>query len=234
MGAVMARPHSRQRASGGLLAVPVAAIVVLCVAALAYVTYVLRPRIEFAAAAFDAPPLPIVVADSLFRVPPRAIRIPLQRRTGTQERLDLVFFWPALTPAANPTDEDLAAAASRIFVTIEPRDDATLAPIERFKSIYPRYTAANAVSGPEGLRTVAFLDETPYEGEDLLFDPTAPERFLVRCTRDKGASTGNCLYERAVGKAIIMLRFPRALLVQWRDLASGADRLLARLQAMRP
>ena len=94
MGAITARPPNRQRAAGGLLAVPIVAIVVLCVLALGYVTYVLRPRIEATPAALDAPPLPIVVADTLFRVPPRALRVALQRRPGTQERLDLVFLWP--------------------------------------------------------------------------------------------------------------------------------------------
>ena len=232
MGAVMARPHSRQRASGGLLAVPVAAIVLACVAALVYVTYVMRPRLEFAAAALDAPALPIVVADSLFRVPPRAIRIALQRRSGTQERLDLVFFWPAFTPAANPTDEDLAAAAGRIFVTIAP-NDGTLTPVERLKTIYPRYLGQSVAGGPEGLKAIAFLDDTPYQGEDLLFDPAAPDRFLVRCTHDKGVATGNCLYECAVGKTVIILRFPRTLLAQWRDVVAGADRLLAQLQPVR-
>lgn len=232
MGAVMARPESRQRASGGLLAVPVAVIVVLCVAALVYVTYVLRPRLEFTAAALDAPALPIVVADRLFRVPPRAIRIALQRRSGTQERLDLTFFWPALTPAADPTDEDLAAAAGRIFVTIAP-NEGTLTPLERLKTIYPRYLGPAITGGPDGLTAIAFLDDTPYQGEDLLFDPAAPERFLVRCTRDKGMAAGNCLHERTVGKAVVILRFPRTLLPQWREFVAGADRLLAQLRPAR-
>jgi hypothetical protein len=230
MGAITARSESRGRASGGLLAVPIAAIVILCVAALAFVTYVLHPRVDFAPTAFDAPPLPIIVADTLFRVPPRAIRIALQRRPGTHERLDLVFFWPMLTPAADPTDDDLAAAAGRIVVTIAPNDGAS-APVDRLKTIYPRYTGPEVGTGPDGLSVIAFLDDTPYQGEDLLFDPAAPERFLVRCTRDRGVAAGTCLYERAAGKATVTLRFPRALLADWRALIGGVDRLQAQLQA---
>jgi hypothetical protein len=230
MGAITARSPNRQRAAGGLLAVPVVVIVVLCVLALAYVTYVLRPRIEATPATLDAPPLPIVVADTLFRVPPRALRVALQRRPGTQERLDLVFFWPAMTPAADPSDDDLAASAGRIFVTIAP-NDATASPTERLKNIYPRYLARIVNAGPDGLSAATFLDDTPYQGEDLLFDEAAPDRFLVRCTRDRRAANGSCLYERNVGQAIITLRFPRTLLAQWRTLVTGTDNLLTQLQA---
>jgi hypothetical protein len=229
MGAITARSDSRRRASGGLLAVPIVAIVLICVAALACVTYVLRPRPDFAPVAIDAPPLPVIVAGTVFRVPPRAIRVAMQRRPGTQERLDLAFFWPALTPAAEPSKEDLAAAAGRIFLTIE-RDDGGLTPVERFKTIYPRYAAPGTSSGPDGLTVLAFLDETPYQGEDLLFDQSAPERFLVRCTRDKGLAPGSCLHERSIGNATITLRFPRTLLAQWRAFLAGSDRLLAQLQ----
>src|SRR3974390_204165 len=122
MGAITARADSRRRASGGLLAAPIVAIVLICVAALACVTYVLRPRSDFAPVAIDAPPLPVMVAGTVFRVPPRAIRVAIQRRPGTQERLALAFFWPARTPAAEPSKEDLAAAAGRIFLTIEQDD----------------------------------------------------------------------------------------------------------------
>jgi hypothetical protein len=230
MGTITARSPNRQRAGGGLLAVPVVTIVALCVLALAFVTYVLRPRLEATPAALDAPALPIVVADTLFRVPPRALRVALQRRPGTQERLDLVFFWPAMTPAADPSEDDLAASAGRIFVTIAP-NDGVASPAERLKSIYPRHLARTVNVGPDGLSAGAFLDDTPYQGEDLLFDETAPDRFLVRCTRDKRATAGSCLYERNVGQAVITLRFPRTLLAQWRTLVAATDRLLTQLQA---
>jgi hypothetical protein len=231
MGAITARSDARQRASGGLLAAPVVAIVLMCVAALACVTYVLRPRPDFAPVAIDAPPLPIIVAGTLFRVPPRAIRVAIQRRPGTQERLDLAFFWPALTPAAEPSKEDLAAAAGRVYLTIT-QNDGGLTPVERLKTIYPRYAAPATSSGPDGLAVLTFLDETPYQGEDLLFDPSAPERFLVRCLRDKGLAPGSCLYERPVGGTSITLRFPRTLLAQWRAFLTGTDRLLAQLQPL--
>ena len=232
MGATTARSDPRQRASGGLLAVPIVAIVLMCVAALLCVTYVLRPRADFAPVAIDAPPLPIIVAGTLFRVPPRAIRVTMQRRPGTQERLDLAFFWPALTPAAEPSKEDLAAVRGTDFPhgrAGRRRPHTRSATQNHLSRVTP---PPRPSSGPDGLTVLAFLDETPYQGEDLLFDQSAPERFLVRCTRDKGLAPGSCLYERGAGNASITLRFPRALIAQWREFLAGSDRLLAQLQGV--
>ena len=50
----------------------------------------------------------------------------------------------------------------------------TVAPAERMASIYPRYAAAEAVSGPGGLAVLAFREGTPYQGEDLIYDPAGP------------------------------------------------------------
>jgi len=134
-----------------------------------------------------------------------------------------------MTPAANPSEDDLAASAGRIFVTIAP-NDGIASPAKRLKNIYPRHLARTVNVGPDGLSAVAFLDDTPYQGEDLLYDEAAPDRFLVRCTRDKRATAGSCLYERNVGQALVTLRFPRALLAEWRALVTGTDRLLTQLQ----
>ena len=229
MGAITARSDTRQRASGGLLAVPVVAIVLMCVAALLCVTYVLRPHSDFAPVAIDAPPLPIIVAGTLFRVPPRAIRVAMQRRPGTQERLDLAFFWPSLMPAAEPSKEDLAAAGGANLPHGRAGRGRPHSPSSGSKPSTRVTRPPRTSNGPDGLTVLAFLDETPYQGEDLLFDQSAPERFLVRCTRDKGLAPGSCLYERSVGTASVTLRFPRTLIAQWREFLASSDRLLAQL-----
>ena len=68
-------------------------------AAVAYIVYVLWPRWPGAPVALDAPALPITIAGVAFNVPPAAIRMPVQRRPGAQERIDLAFMWPSLKPA---------------------------------------------------------------------------------------------------------------------------------------
>ena len=51
---------------------------------------------------------------------------------------------------------------------------------------------------------LAFREGTPYQGEDLIYDATAPG-FLVRCTRNgTGTTPGSCLYERRIDTADVV------------------------------
>src|SRR5262249_4353807 len=97
------RTAMRQRApgrrrGGNLLALPLLLLVALVSAALGFVAYALWPRWPDAPVAADAPALPIVVGNVLFNVPPQVMRMTVQRHPGTQERIDLVYRWPSLTP----------------------------------------------------------------------------------------------------------------------------------------
>ena len=94
---------------------------------------------------------------------------------------------------------------------------------------YPRYLVAEPVAGPPGLTFRSFRIDTPYQGEDLVFESTAPEHFLARCSRKGVTNSGVCLLERRIGNADITLRFPRDWLTDWRNVASAIDRLIARL-----
>ena len=152
--------------------------------------------------------------------------------------------WPSLKPAdAAPkpvTPEALPAPGAtpgldRIFVTIAVAGDE-MAPSERLRTIYPRYAAAEPVSGPTGLAVLAFRDGTPYQGEDLIYDATTPENFLVRCTRNgAGATPGTCLYERRIEEAADMVvRFPRDWLEDWQSVAGNIDRLITGLRPAAP
>jgi hypothetical protein len=189
---------------------------------IASIVYLLAPRWAEAPAPLDAPRLPIVVAGVVFNIAPAAIRIPLQRRAGPQDRVDLAYAWPDLTPP----DSQVAGSVARMFVTIE-ASRSTLLPSERLKSIYPRYAEAPSSTGPGGLAIAPFRDGTPYQGEDLLYDPSSPDRFLVRCNRSHGELTlAICLYERPDGAAALTFRFPRDWLTDWQAVASATDRLI--------
>ena len=197
-------------------------------------TVTLVLRWPAAVGAPDAPSLPISVGGLVFNVPPAAIRLPPQRRAGAQSRLDLVFLWPALVPpdpAAKPVASEEVPAFDRLFVTIAALDD-TLGPAERIKTIYPRYFDFGRFAGPDGLLVIRFRDGTPYQAEDLFYDPAAPERFVVRCSRPgAGPTPGICLLERRLAEAAdVTVRFPRDWLVDWRRLSAGIDRLIASLR----
>src|SRR5262249_3859624 len=86
------RRHSRRRTA---VAFPL--VVMLGRAgAISFIAYLLWPRWPEAPVALDAPALPITVAGVAFNVPPAAMRVPVQRRPGAHERIDLAFLWPSL------------------------------------------------------------------------------------------------------------------------------------------
>ena len=233
------KPPLRQRRAHGLSRTPLLALIVAAGLAVGFVVYLLWPRWPGAMVAADAPAYPITVAGVAFNVPPAAIRVSVQRRPGAHERIDLAFLWPSLAPpdpnakAVSPTPDGApipAQPAERLFVTISNAGD-TLAPTERARAIYPRYVAADAIAGPEGLFTLPFREGTPYQGEDLIYQAPANDGFLVRCTRDgAGPTPGICLYERRIERADVVVRFPRDWLADWRTVAANIDRLIASLR----
>jgi hypothetical protein len=155
----------------------------------------------------------------------------VQRRPGTQTRVDLAYLWPSLIPP-NPAIKVVDGAPvdpnERLFVTIQ-AGDGTLPLIERVQNIYPRYLVAEPVAGPQGLTLRPFRDGTPYQGEELVFESGAPEHFLARCSRKGVSNSGVCLLERRIGSADVTLRFPRDWLSDWQSVAAGIDKLMARL-----
>jgi hypothetical protein len=196
------------------------------VIAVALVAYLLAPRAPETPVPLQSPALPIVIAGQVFNVPPAAIRIPMQRRAGPQERIDLAYLWPELTPP----ESHAAGVGPRLFVTIEAAQ-TTLSPAERLRSVYPRYIDEPPAYDPGGLTVAPFADGTPYQGEDVIYDATAPDRFLVRCSRPhSGPTLAMCLYERPVGGAALTFRFSREWLNDWRGVMAAVDRLIDRWQ----
>lgn len=222
-------PRSRHRPRG-LILLAFAVMVAVAVGGVAYVAYLLWPRWP-AAVAVDAPSLPITIGGVTFNVPPAAVRAPVQRRPGVQERVDLAFMWPSLQPPDPPAKTPNGAPAKpldRLFVTVAASE--AMPPLERVKTIYPRYATKEPESGPPGLAVLPFRADTPYQGEDLIYDAELPDRFLVRCSRGKPLTPGVCLHEQRIGSADVTVRFPRDWLENWRDVAGGIERLVASLR----
>jgi hypothetical protein len=222
----------RRRPTGGrssriaVLGIALAALAI----ALAPVAWMLWPAPAMIAP--DAPSLPITIGGTTFNVPPAAIRFRLQRRPGDQVRIDTAFLWPSLSPPDNsvkPLPTDTPDVTDRLFLTVA-ATDGTLSPLERLKTIYPRYLDAAPVVGSDGLSRQGFRDGTPYQGEDLMLDTGQTERFFLRCTRQTGATPAMCLHERRLGGAEVTVRFPRAWLSDWRAVEAGVDKLIGSLK----
>lgn len=193
-----------------------------------FVAYVLWPRWPAEQISADAPFVPIAIGGATFNFPPAAIRRPVQRRPGTQDRVDLAFLWPSLAPpdpAHKPEPIASASALDRVFVTVAASDG--LSPAERIKTIYPRYLDTSIATAPNGLAARPFKDTTPYKGETLMFDPADPERFTLRCSDNGKASTlGICFYERRIADADIVVRFPRDWLSDWQMVRERVEKLV--------
>jgi hypothetical protein len=239
-------PQRKSRHTHGRFTLPFAIAVVLLAAVAGFVCYALWPTWPAHPASLDAPAIPITVAGELFDVPPAAIREAVQRHPGQQERIDLAFEWPSLAPPRaddKPADkmaltaQNAAAAAAapenrRLFVTIAGLG-GELPPLERLRTIYPRYAESKASAGPDGLAILPFRSGTPYDGEDLVYFGTDPEQFFALCTRAGRIVPGTCIHQRILGGAEITFRFPRDWFGDWRLVASGFDRLVAQLHPPR-
>jgi hypothetical protein len=226
-------PRRTHAPTGLLLAAAAIGVIALAALALGYVVYTLWPRWPDAPVQADAPALPIIIGDVLFRVPQAAIRRKVQRRAGVQERIDLAYVWPTLEPSAPGSGANVdpaISAAPRLFVNIATAPPTALTPAERLKTIYPRYIEGQVWVGPPGLAAVAFRADTPYRGEELFYDAAAPDRFVVRCTKTVGVAPGSCLYERFIGSADITVRFSREWLDDWRAVLAGIDDVINHME----
>jgi hypothetical protein len=237
------KPQLRRRPGAhGLSRLPLVAFAVAACFAAGLVVFLLWPRWPAGSVALDAPTLPVTVGGVAFNLPPAAIRVPVQRRPGAHDRVDLAFLWPSLeppdphakaTPAIAEGEPAPALAMDRLFVTLSAASDR-LAPAERVQAIYTRYVSQQATADSRGLLTLPFRDGSPYQGEDLIYEsPANPvhDGFLVRCTRNgPGPTPGICLYERRIERADIVVRFPRDWLDDWRAVAQQTGGLIARLR----
>lgn len=202
--------------------------------ALAAIVYLLWPTWTLGTAG-DPDRLPMMIGDTLFNVPTKSVRVKLQKRTGPQERVDLAFVYPSLTPPEAPkhvtaeTVETELPPIDRLLVSIAAHHDA-MSPLERLNTIYPRYWDATAPRLESGLTSRAFRDNSPYSGEDLVSDDGSS--FVARCTRD-AATPGMCLSMRRIEGADLTFRFPRAWLAQWRDVSGAMARLAALMHPAR-
>ena len=131
--------------------VPILAGSLLAAGAVALVAYLLWPT--WGTVNAKGPErLPVSVGGTLFNVPAAAIRRKIQRHSGPQERVDLGFMFPSLTPPEAPkhvsadTVEEQPQPIDRIFLSITAHRDS-LAPDMRVRTIYPRYLEQAATPG---------------------------------------------------------------------------------------
>lgn len=209
------------------------ALLLVALAILTFIGYLLWPRWPDAPKMTDPGRLPISVGGVLLNVPRDALRISVQRRSGAQERIDLAFAYPSLTPPGPPPRVTAENATSvrvdidRIFVSVIAHGGA-MSPEDRRRQIYTRYFDGPPQNLGADLRRQTFRDTSPYRDEDLI--SAVRSEFVARCTRD-AATPGMCLTEKRIGGADFTFRFPRAWLADWTQVAGATETLTAQLTA---
>jgi hypothetical protein len=145
---------------------------------------------------------------------------------------ELVAFFPDFSPAGGLGD--VAAAtdlddrfARLIFIGLNPADP-TLDPAERTARLYQRFLDENSWSHPGGLVARAFVDGSPFEGDELFYVAPEGRDFAARCRRpDPARKTPNtCIADFRLGDLEVELRFAASLLSQWSALKDGARGLI--------
>ena len=145
---------------------------------------------------------------------------------------ELVAFFPDFTPAGGFADiaatTDLDDRFARlVFIGLKPADPA-LDPAERTARLYQRFLDENSWSHPGGLVARAFVDGSPFEGDELFYVAPEGRDFAARCRRpDPARKTPNtCIAEFRLGDLDVELRFAASLLSQWNALKEGARGLI--------
>jgi len=91
--------------------------------------------------------------------------------------------------------------------------------------LYARFLESDVLETEEGLLKRAFQDGSPYDGEDLYFDPPEGRAFAARCARPTTPPDGlpeTCIAAFRESGADVEMRFTSSLLPHWEKLTEGA------------
>jgi hypothetical protein len=153
-------------------------------------------------------------------------------REGGEGAVELVAFFPGFAPAGEFGDvtakTDLAERFERIvFVTLRPADPS-FDPAERTERLYQRFLEENSRSHPGGLTARAFVEGSPFAGDELFYVAPDGREFAARCPRvdPQRKTPDTCFSEFRLGDIDVSLRFSAELLSQWSALKDGARGLI--------
>lgn len=182
-------------------------------------------------------PVAVTVADHPLTIPKNALRFVGQRRAGRQSRLDLALSWPELAGRTRETSARFDAPGpipDVIWVTITPRGEA-MDSATRLATVWVRLFVGDPWDGPAGLQGRRLSPKSGYDGEELFFEPGAVHPFVARCyPLAPGDPVSTCLHDEIAGPLAVQWRFPRALLAQWPNLATGLTTRLSEWGAGQP
>jgi hypothetical protein len=157
---------------------------------------------------------------------------PTSWQGGAVDVLEMAALFPDFAPAGGTRDvnahTDLSERFARmVFITARPRDSGP-DPADLPAKLYERFLDATSWSHPGGLVARAFVDGSPFEGDELYYVEPDGRAFAARCGRpDPERKTPNtCTYDFRLDGLDVEVRFSAGLLSEWSSLKAGAQGLI--------
>jgi hypothetical protein len=174
------------------------------------------------------------VGTTMLTYAPAYARFPSGRGGGRLDRLELAVTFPdfraagGATSALPPDDEADPSRSTSVVLTIRPEDEA-IDPEERTEKLHARFLESGVWQEDAGLVMRRFEKGSPYDHEELHFAPPDGRAFAARCMRPTQPPSdlpSTCLSTIRTEGLDVDLRFPPAILPQWKRLIEGAQRLV--------
>lgn len=170
-------------------------------------------------------PYDIFIGQDHLRLPANVIRFESQRATSIAERVDIYLTWPALEGYSDDNRHlfnNVNRPESLIFLQIS-QSTMSRDMSGRLEPIYTQVFEGAASPGPNGLTRHGVKATSSYAGEAFFTAEREGEpTYVVRCL-EPGANevptSADCQRDIHAGKDLVILyRFSRNLLPQWREI----------------
>lgn len=207
------------------------AVIGLVVVALAAAVVAVLLRDDGRTATETSPePVRLVVGGRPLMIPRNAVRFADQRVPGPQARIDLALSWPELegrTEATAARFDTPDYARDIVHLTLRPRHEGADG-AARLATVYARFFIGEPWEGPGGLQGRRLAPKSGYSDEEIFFETGVVRPFVARCfPLVPGEPAAMCLSDALHGAISAELRFPKALLGDWRALDAALEGRLA-------
>lgn len=230
------RPEVIRQHSGWLI--PMGFLTVILILAALLLVYDLRPEMgPRDGMVSDTSPVALSVRGFAMAVPANYLDSAKAREGGEQDFLRLAALLPDLR-GYSPEEARLFAGNapdSPLVRLLFRGDDLGLDSAARLERIYRPYIEdAAGTPGDFGLTRYAFRPDSGYGRQDLFAGTEAGKLVLFLCERmTADLPSPNCsTTDRPLARNLsLSYRFKRAYLGRWREIVTGVDKLVVRLQA---
>jgi len=217
--------------------IPLGLVLVVLLLSALFLLYDLRPALlRNPAPTADSHIVSLSVRGVHFEVPGNYLESRGARRGGDQDAIGLYALLPDLRGySAQDSAQFFSNAADSPLVHLLLRADTNgLSAADRLARIYRPYLVdGDGAAASFGLTRYTFRGGTGYESNDLYAGDSGTGLLLLLCERPaQDLPSPNCLaIDRPVAQGVnLSYRFKLAQLARWRQIASGADALVARFR----